>query len=258
MTAQDIWMSFCHKLKNDALGVADCTEEMSSLLLGWLKGPQTLTRRTKFIVAPATYFETATKAIVMLRCPDSDYRFDFIKDGAVGRLAFMECITLPVTDIHTFPYDSFTPLPAMENHIRREKEITKTIYYYLKFKELLGKEEAIRVFLDGRGECIGARSWVPFYSDRLAFIVYSAWIENRINGETVVMEALSEDRSVLRFKDNSWLKMYRVTGHLRTQIDYDEYIGLFEAVWRDRAEKSGWSVGFAYEGEDTVLTFVKA
>jgi hypothetical protein len=145
----------------------------------------------------------------------------------------------------------------MVNHIRREKEISKTVYYYNKFKELLDAEAAVGIFLDGYGESVGARSWVPFYNDSMAFIVYSAWIENRINGERVVLEAFHETRSVIRFKDHIWLSMYRMTGHLRTQISYDEYIGLYEAIWRDRAEKSGWTVSFAYEGEDTVLTFEK-
>jgi hypothetical protein len=257
MSTQEIWESFCEKLKHDALTEADCAGDTGVMLLAWLKGSSTLPRRTKFITAPAQYFDAGPKAVVMLQCPDNDYRFDFIKtpDGAV--LAFMECITLPVYEVIA-PCDSFTPLPAAENHIRREKEISKTVYYYSKFKELLGTKATVGIFLDGYGESVGARSWVPFYSDSMAFIVYAAWIENRINGEHVVLEAFHETRSVIRFKDHIWLSMYQMTGHLRIQISYDEYIGLFEAIWRDRAEKTGWAVDFAYEGADTVLIFVKA
>jgi hypothetical protein len=258
MAAQDVWTGFCEKLKNDALTEADFTEEMGPYLINWLRGADTLQRRTKFISAPVRFFDTGTKAVVMLACPDDDYRFDFVCENDVYKLVFMECITLPVNDITKLPYSDFIPLPRFESWIRREKEISKTVYLYNKFKELLGPEKAALIFLDGYGEAVNARSWVPFYSGRLAFIANAAWQENRISGESIVLEEFSEDRSVIRFKDHIWLRMYRETGHLRTQIPYDEYIGLFEAVWRDRAEKSGWKVGFAYEGEDTIMTFEKA
>ena len=58
------------------------------------------------------------------------------------------------------------PLDKKELHIRREKEITQLVYFYLKFKELVGSEKAIAMFYDGKGEYICARSWVPFYGKR--------------------------------------------------------------------------------------------
>ena len=60
---------------------------------------------------------------------------------------------------------------------------------------------------------------VPFYSDGLSYIAYSAWYESRINGETVV------------------------------------YMELFESVWRDRAENAGWKIDFVYKDEYTTLIF---
>lgn len=109
--------------------------------------------------------------------------------------------------------------------------------------------------MDGNGEKIGAKSWVPFYSERLAYIAYAAWIENRIYGEAVVVTRFSDERCVLCLKNHLWRKMYAMTGHLKTQIALDEYMWLFEEVWRDRAQASGWVVDFTYDGEDTVLTF---
>jgi hypothetical protein len=67
-------------------------------------------------------------------------------------LAFIECITLPVSNINTLPYFDFIPLCEKETLIRHEKEISKNIYLYLKFKELFGRDEAIKIFMDGNGE----------------------------------------------------------------------------------------------------------
>jgi hypothetical protein len=255
MTAHEIWMSFRNKLIDDSLCEEDFTYEMRYFFMNFLTGPETLSRRTKYFSAPAQYFETETKAIVLLKCPDDNYRFDFIKIDDRYTLAFIECITLPVSDINALPYSDFTPLPEKETYIRREKEISKTIWLYCKLKELLGRSEAIKVFMDGNGENIGARSWVPFYDQRLAYIVYAAWIENRINGEHITITEFSDNRSVLLLKDHIWKVMYTMTGHLRTQLDFDEYMWFFEEIWQDRARASGWTVDFSYEGDDTMMTF---
>lgn len=63
----------------------------------------------------------------------------------------MECITLPVLGMEAVPYSEFAPLGKKEAFIRREKEISQLIRFYLKFKELVGKEEALMMFCDGRG-----------------------------------------------------------------------------------------------------------
>jgi hypothetical protein len=255
MTAYDIWASFRNKLIDDSLCEEDFTDETRFFFKSFLSGSESLYRRTKYLSASAQYFDTETKAIVLLNCPDDNYRLDFIKKDGGYSLAFIECITLPVSDINTLPYNDFIPLPEKETHIRREKDISKTIWLYLKLKELLDRNEAIKIFMDGNGENIGARSWVPFYNERLAYIAYAAWIEKRINGEDVAIMQFSDNRSVLYFKNHIWRKMYTMTGHLKTQIGFDEYMWFFEEIWRDRARASGWTVEITYEGEDTMLTF---
>ena len=255
MTANDIWALFRIKLSDDALCDEDFTDETRHLLKSFLSGPDSSSRRAKFSSSPAQYFDTEAKAIVLLTCPDDHYRFDFIKNSEGYSLAFIECITLPISDIKAFPYDKFAPLCDKETHIRCEKEISKIIWMYLKFKELLGRDEAIKVFMDGSGESIAARSWVPFYNDRLSYIAYAAWTENRITGEDIAITAFSDDKSVLLFRNHIWRRMYAVTGHLKTLIGYEEFIWIFEEIWRDRARASGWNVEFSYMGDDTSMTF---
>jgi hypothetical protein len=116
----------------------------------------------------------------------------------------------------------------------------------------LGKQEALKMFLDGSGEFLGAKSWVPFYSDKKTYIAYVAWIENRINGEAISLDEFTEEKCVIRFKNHLWRRMYTMTGHLKTQIEYSE---LFEAIWKDRATQSGWEIEFIYDSDDTVLVF---
>lgn len=64
---------------------------------------------------PARFFDTPTRAVVQLSCPDDEYRFDFVRraEAEGGRLAFVECITLPLAEI-TLPCTVFSPLPDKE------------------------------------------------------------------------------------------------------------------------------------------------
>ena len=256
MDGKSLWAAFCEKLNNDSLKDSDFTEEAKGLSF-WLMGAVNAARRLRFITAPAIFYELDMKVVVMLTLPDDKYRFDFLFDGSSYKLAFMECITLPVNDIKTLPYSDFSPLPEKENELRREKEISKTVWFYLKFKELLGKEEALKIFADGKGESIGARSWVPFYEDRLAFIVYTAWTEARLYNEDVILEELLGNYSIIRLRNHIWRRMYNMTGHLRTMLSFEEYMELFEYIWTDRANKNGWNICFKYEDYDTVLTYTK-
>lgn len=99
----------------------------------------------------------AYRVSVVLHCADDDYRFDFLSDGVLWKLAFIECITLPVYDIEYLPYTDFASLGKKELHIRREKEITQLVYFYLKFKKLVGKEKALACVSDGKGEYINVK-----------------------------------------------------------------------------------------------------
>lgn len=252
-----VWNEFCNKMRRDELSRDDFTDEMQMLLYSLLCGTAAAQRRNKFISSSYEVYETSEKISIVVRCADDEYRFDFIRSETKWKLAFVECITLPISNIKSLPYESFTELSDKETSIRREKEISRLIFMYHKFKELLGQEQAVKMFLDGKGEYICARSWVPFYSERLSYIAYAAWIENRINGEKIFIEKFDESVCCLKFSQHIWRKMYAMTGHLQNMIEYDEYMYLFEEIWRDRANASGWRVEFEYSQEDTVLIFKK-
>lgn len=249
MDPTDFWNSFRQKLEQDTLTDADFAAETAPLLHQLLCGEGAAPRRQKFAAAPADIHMTADRISVICRCPDDDYRFDF----RAGKLVFIECITLPVRDI--VPGCTLPPLPEKESRIRAEKEISRMVWHYLQFKKLAGREKAMEMFRDGAGEVLCARSWVPFYTDRLACIAYAAWTECRINGEDVLIRAFGEERCEILLRGHLWRRVYAETGHLRTMIDYEEYMDLFEYIWTDRAQHAGWKIRFGYTEQDTSLLF---
>lgn len=251
----DIWKEFQEKLKQDTLTESDFTVEMGAYLQPLLCGEAAAPRRQKFLTAPYDMYEGADRVSIVLHCADDDYRFDFLPDGILWKLAFIECITLPVYDMNHFPYSKFVPLGKKELHIRREKEISQFVHFYLKFKELAGREKALACVSDGKGEYICARSWVPFYSDRLSYIAYSAWYECRINGENVVIQEFQENKCEVVIYNHIWRSMYFTAVHLKAAIEYSEYMELFESVWKDRAASAGWKISFVYTDEYTSLIF---
>lgn len=250
-----VWNSFRDKMRKDELCDCDFTKEMQQLLSPLLCGSAATQRRNKFISSPFETYKNGSKISILVHCSDDDYRFDFVESETRWKLAFIECISLPVSDIKSLPYIDFAELPDKEIAIRKEKDISRTIFMYNKFKEMLGQEEATKIFMDGQGEFICARSWVPFYSDNLSYIAYAAWMENRINGERVIIERFDEEECCLKLCQHTWRKLYVVTGHLQNMIEYNEYMHLFEEIWKDRASASGWMLQFEYLPEDTILRF---
>ena len=135
--------------------------------------------------------------------------------------------------------------------MRAEDVITKKVYLYLKLKEEIGKEEALSWFRNGEGYRLNIDSWMPYFTRRKSFVLFTAWRENRYWGQKMEVRELSETHSVLLFKDHEYLMLYDVTGHLRPSISLEDYKELFEDKWRNRASAVGWNVQFEYDGYDT-------
>lgn len=258
-TFEKVWLEFCNKMRQDKLRKSDFMDETQLFLYPLLCGRDAGQRREKFLSSPYEVFGNGTKWSVLLHCPDDDYRFDFLFLENGWKLSFIECVTLPISDISTLPYENFKALPPeKEIDIRSEKEISRLVFFYNQFKMLIGQQKALEMFYDGAGESLGARSWVPFYSDRLACIAYFAWLQNRIYGEQVEILKFDEESCRLRFRRHIWRKMYVTTGHMQKMIDYEEYVNLFESIWRNRALECGWTLQFIYQDEDTDLVFTKS
>lgn len=252
---EQVWTEFCLKMRHDKLEPEDFTAEMQPFLSALLCGSGAEKRREKFLSVPYEVLDGSAKQSVILHCTDDDYRLDFVQAGNTWKLSFIECITLPVADIVSLPYADFKELPEKEGQIRMEKEISRLVFLYNRFKELQGKQRTLEMLCDGKGESLCAKSWVPFYSDSLSYIAYAAWMERRIHGEQVEIIRFDKKCSCLRFCRHFWRRMYTMTGHIREMIGYEEYMGIFEAIWRDRASENGWLLEINYYDEDTELIF---
>jgi len=53
-----------------------------------------------------------------------------------------------------------------------------------------------------------------------------------------------------------WLFIYGVASHLKCMLPREEYLELFETIWRDRASAFGYRADFHYDGDDIRMTFV--
>jgi len=121
MNAQAVWDEFRDKLRFDSLTEHDFTDEMRSFLSSFLSGDAAQSRREKFLYSPIKTIDSDHKKIVILSCPDDEYRFDFMIHDGKWQLSFIEGITLPLENIDKFPYTSFPSLPEKETWIAAEK-----------------------------------------------------------------------------------------------------------------------------------------
>jgi hypothetical protein len=185
-----------------------------------------------------------------------EVRLDFVYVSNKYKLANLDGYTLPLKAVNQLPFSNFISLPEREDIMRQEYNITTIVDYYCRLKGILGKQEALDWFKDGKGELTGVPAWMPYFIKRKAFIAYSAWIQNRLYGEDVYITKFSEEHSELLFKNNSWLFLYKTASHLKYMIPYNEYLELFETIWKDRAYWFDYNVDFTYENEDIRIAFI--
>lgn len=249
---------FREKLASDTFTENDFAPDMRKFLKSFLTGKSRQHTREKFYNAVGKIFVCEEKYCVVLKCPDDDYRFDFkINTDGKWQICFIECITLPVHDITEIPYSDFKPYEK-ESWIRAEHNISNIVYQYTKIKSQSDISHALEWFRDGAGNVLAAESWVPFYNKHKAIIAYNAWYENRINGEQVAIDEFDDDICVIRFTCHLWRRVYDSVTHIKTMITHDEYMGLFESIWRDRAGNAGLQAEFLYgDNYTTIIKFTR-
>lgn len=185
-----------------------------------------------------------------------EVRIDFIYKDNVYKLAHLDSYTLPLKKIDRLPFTNFESLPfEIEAKMREEYRITKIVNDFIRLKNIIGKEEALNWFKDGQSEKTGVPAWMPYFTKRKAFIAYSAWMQDRLYGENVSIREFTETHSELFFKECIWIFLYKVASHLKCMISYDEYIEIFETIWKDRAVCNGYQVDILYSDCDVLMTF---
>jgi len=76
-----------------------------------------------------------------------------------------------------------------------------------------------------------------------------------MQGNKVVLEKLTDREAVVRFDDHQFFALYMQTSHLREQIALGDYMGIFEAIWQDRARAAGWNLQIDGQGPTIYLRF---
>src|SRR4030042_1562472 len=87
-----------------------------------------------------------------------------------------------------------------------------------------------------------------------------AWQREEIYwAQIVFLEKLTDEEAIVSLQAHFFF-LYKRTGHLRTQIPFEDYRRLFETIWQDRALAAGWNLEIEYKDPEclqVVLHFTK-
>lgn len=206
-----------------------------------------------FRVGPRLHFVTKLRENGSV----ATYSFTFLTEGDRWYLEHFESIVLRLDAVGHPPVSTFPDLAESKKAwMRQENYWSQMVVIYRKTKAASGRAAALDLFRDGAGYLVQAKTWVPFYPDSRAFVLYLCWEQSRLHGNSVTLESLKDDEAVVSM-DSVFLRLYRQTGHLRHQLPEAEYVSIFETIWRDRAEAAGWQVELRYEATRATLRFTK-
>lgn len=172
----------------------------------------------------------------------------------------MEGILIRLDKTPAPPTSDFPDLPAETKAWQREEIYWSQIaYFYTALAPKIGKDAFLNLLRDGAGYFVGAKTWVPFLPPRRAFILYLCWEQSRLRENLVVLEKLTDEEAVVSLQSHFFF-LYKRTGHLRTQIPFEDYRRLFETIWQDRAANAGWTLEIGYKDPEclqVVLRFTR-
>ncbi len=184
------------------------------------------------------------------------YTFNFIVENGRWYFRFLEGIVIRLDKVTSLPASEFPDLPeARKSWIRQESYWSKMIWIYNRLVEVKGKDYALGIFLDGAGYVLAATTWIPFFPPSRSFILYLCWEQAKLHGNKVTLEKLEDNKATVRFDDLQYFALYVRTTHLKQQISLEDYIGIFEAIWQDRAKNAGWNLDIEGKGRQIVFHF---
>jgi hypothetical protein len=169
----------------------------------------------------------------------------------------LESITLRLDKITSLPTSTFPDIPEGEKfHIREEIRASEHVRLFNFLAKEKGKEFAFNWFSDGAGYYLAAKVWVPFLPASKAFILYACWEQSNLRGNKVTLEKLNDNEASFRLR-STYLELYKITGHLKQQISFEDYRQIFNTIWLDRANNAGWDLEITYEQGECILHFNK-
>ena len=178
------------------------------------------------------------------------YCFSFVTDRDKWYYRHLEAIFIRLDQTPNPPTSEFPDLPEAQKAWQREEIYwSQIVYFYTVLSQEKGKDYFLNLLKDGAGYALAAKAWVPFVPPRRAFILYACWEQNRLRANSVVLERLTDQEAVVKLQ-SQFFYLYKITGHLKQQIPFDEYRQMFETIWQDRAANAGWNLEIDYEDSE--------
>lgn len=266
-TAQEglnVWTDFIEQLKSDKISpeqikpIEELGAEYIPTLLSfldslrvqaseedWLVVPEIITQNDKllFIVPWSTRYNKVT------------YCLTFLIDDTKWYFQHLEGIFIRLDKYGDLPASKFPDIEETQKTWMRQEIFWSYIVlnFYLPLSKEHGEQYALNLLKDGGGYNVSAKTWVPFLPDHKAFILYLCWEQANLGGNDVTLVKLNDNEAILDI-GSYYFALYRITGHLRNQITFDEYQSIFETIWFDRAKYAGWNLDIEY-GKDYVVRF---
>ena len=261
---KDIWKDFTQKLKNGEITaerIKPYYESLKDPLLGFLKQIKENVDWKSFEMYPEIFkVKNHIHYVISLKFGEKkrDFCFSFLLENGNWFFRHLEAIFIRLDKTGEPPVSTFPDLPdERKAWMREEIRIGRQVRTYNELKNLKSKEYALNWFKDGRGYFLRARTWCPFVETTKAFILYTCWEQANLRGNKVTLEKLEENEAVVNMQLD-YLALYQRAAHLKQQISYEEYILIFETVWKDRAYNAGWEIDIKYlENLYCVFTFKK-
>ena len=267
VNAQDeikIWKDFTQKLKNGEITaerIKPYYESLKEPLLGFLKQIKENVDWKSFETAPEIFkVKDQVHYVISLKFGEGkrNFCFSFFIEEGNWFFQHLEAIFIRLDKTGDPPVSTFPDLPEERKAwMREEIRIGRQVRTYNELKNLKSKEYALNWFKDGAGFFLRARTWCPLVETTKAFILYACWEQANLRVNKVTLEKLEEDEAVIKMQLD-YLALYERAAHLKQQISYEEYIQIFETIWKDRALNAGWEIDIKYlENFYCMFTFKK-
>lgn len=190
-------------------------------------------------------------------CVPNTYSFTFVSENGRWVLQHFEGIVLRLDRLGELPVTTFPDLGEDKKAwMRAENYWSQMVYLFRLMRAATGDEAAFKMFRDGAGYLVAARTWIPFVPPARAFVLYACWAQSRLHGDKVTLERLDDNQAVVALEP-IYFALYRQTGHLRHQIAEQDYRRIFETIWSDRAGEAGWKAQFTYDGAKVTMRLAK-
>ncbi|MFH0991777.1 MAG: hypothetical protein V1799_17350 [bacterium] len=262
-----IWHEFITALRSGTMSI-DRIHPYNQLgdffkptLLGYLDSVRTLATASDWAAIPKVIqFDNRTQYIIPWTTGNQkvSYCFSFITENTQWYFQHLEAVFLRLDTLPPPPVSDFPDIADQQKNWMREEIYWSFIVtnFYLPIVKEKGKEYALNLLKDGGGYYLAAKAWVPFTSSQKAFILYLCWEQAKLRGNDVTLAKLEDDEAIVMM-NSQFLSLYFTVLHLKPIISLEEYRGIFETIWRDRATKAGWSIDILYADNYKVTFHLK-